>query len=171
MKKATKRIGRPTKEPAPGARVMLGLRVTADTKNKLDQAAKAAGRSQSQEAELRLEQSFTDESAMGGPEITNMVQLMKAAFMRGGQRGAHARKHPKWTPDQWLNDPFAYEVAVLSVIEVLFGAYPPDPGEEKLTDEQRELRGKTRTAMAREVARGNRTVTWTRENEKEPDNG
>lgn len=41
-----------------GERVPLGLRVTADLKRKLDAAAEASGRSQSQEAEFRLENSF-----------------------------------------------------------------------------------------------------------------
>jgi hypothetical protein len=38
--------------------VSLGLRVTAELKRKLDEAAANSGRSQSQEAELRLERSF-----------------------------------------------------------------------------------------------------------------
>jgi len=56
--KFPKRMGRPTKAPKSGERVSLGLRVTADIKRKLDAAAVASGRSQSQEAELRLERSF-----------------------------------------------------------------------------------------------------------------
>ena len=58
MEKKRKRIGRPPKAPVAGERVSLGLRVTADIKRKLDEAATDTGRSQSQEAELRLEQSF-----------------------------------------------------------------------------------------------------------------
>lgn len=57
--KFPKRMGRPTRAPKPGERrVSLGLRVTADIKRKLDEAAVASGRSQSQEAELRIERSF-----------------------------------------------------------------------------------------------------------------
>lgn len=44
-----------------GQRRSLGLKVTPDIKNRLDAAAKANGRSQSQEAEARLEQSFRDD--------------------------------------------------------------------------------------------------------------
>jgi hypothetical protein len=63
MDKATnKRIGRPTKPPTPGERVALGLRVTADVKNKLEKAAVDNGRSLSQEAEFRLERSFEREA-------------------------------------------------------------------------------------------------------------
>ena len=49
-----KRRGRPTV----GERVPLGLRVTPEMKRRLDAAAKQSGRSQSQEAEFRLERSF-----------------------------------------------------------------------------------------------------------------
>jgi hypothetical protein len=45
-------------EPQSGERVSLGLKVTADIKSRIDTAAKASGRTQSQEAELRLERSF-----------------------------------------------------------------------------------------------------------------
>src|SRR5262245_8525493 len=44
--------------PSLGERVPLGLRVTLDTKARLDAAARYNGRSLSQEAEFRLEQSF-----------------------------------------------------------------------------------------------------------------
>jgi hypothetical protein len=53
-----KRIGRPTKPPAPGERVPLGLRVTPEMKGRLEAAAQQNGRSLSQEAELRLERSL-----------------------------------------------------------------------------------------------------------------
>lgn len=57
----SKRMGRPKKPAKSGERVSLGLRVTAEIKSKLDDAAEKSGRSQSQEAELRLERSFINE--------------------------------------------------------------------------------------------------------------
>jgi hypothetical protein len=56
-----KRIGRPLKPVGKTKRVSLGLRVIADIKTRLDKAAVKNGRSQSQEAETRLEQSFRDD--------------------------------------------------------------------------------------------------------------
>jgi len=50
--------GRPRKEPERGERVQLSFRVTPELKSRLDAAATKCGRSQSQEAELRLEKSF-----------------------------------------------------------------------------------------------------------------
>lgn len=51
---------KPGRPPIYGKRVPLGLRVTEKTKRRLDRAAAVSGRSQSQEAELRLECSFHD---------------------------------------------------------------------------------------------------------------
>jgi len=64
MGKTPKKIGRPTKEPEAGERVPLGLRVTATLKRQLDSAAEMSGRSQSQEAEFRLERSFAEQHSM-----------------------------------------------------------------------------------------------------------
>lgn len=54
--------GRPIKAPTPGTRVSLGLKVTPEIKRRLDQAARDSGRTQSQEAELRIEQSFRNDN-------------------------------------------------------------------------------------------------------------
>jgi hypothetical protein len=56
------KIGRPIKPAAEGERIMLGLRVTADIKRKLEAEALSSGRSLSQETEIRLQQSFDDEA-------------------------------------------------------------------------------------------------------------
>src|SRR5262245_33897653 len=53
-----KHRGRPTKAAKRGKRQTVSLRLTAEIKTKLDAAAKANDRPFSQEAELRLEQSF-----------------------------------------------------------------------------------------------------------------
>lgn len=53
-----KRIGRPLKIAVLGKRYSLGLKVTGDIKRRLDQEARSSGRTQSQEAEYRLERSF-----------------------------------------------------------------------------------------------------------------
>jgi TraY domain len=67
MKQGRKsRGGRPRREPDPGERVKLGLRVTPEVKAQLDAAAEQNGRSQSQEAELRLERSFEQDPLLEG---------------------------------------------------------------------------------------------------------
>ena len=64
MASAKKRTGRPAKKPKPGSRVSLGLKVTAQMKELLDAQAKLSGRTQSQEAEFRLEQTFWQEELL-----------------------------------------------------------------------------------------------------------
>lgn len=71
MGTAAKRMGRPTKKPKAGDRVSLGLRVTADMKKRLDAAAALSGRSQSQEAEMRIERSFDRQDLL--PEVISLA--------------------------------------------------------------------------------------------------
>ena len=64
--KSRKRHGGPPKrEYGPGERVALSLRMTPDLKRRLDAVAEAGGRSQSQEAEIRLEKSFWMDDLVG----------------------------------------------------------------------------------------------------------
>jgi TraY domain len=83
MEKVSKRIGRPTKPPTEGERVSLGLRVTADVKRKLDEAAAKSGRSQSQEAELRLERSFERDQLFA--EIRNIMRSELSQCLMDGE--------------------------------------------------------------------------------------
>jgi uncharacterized protein (DUF1778 family) len=60
-----RKIGAPPKRtPKPGERFQMGVRVTPQMKAALDEAAAASGRSQSQETELRLEQSFNNSALL-----------------------------------------------------------------------------------------------------------
>ncbi len=80
MEKERRGRGRPRKAAIEGERNSLGLRVTADVKMKLEDAATDSGRSQSQEAEFRLEQSFLDEHTrydeFGGVENYSVEKLL-----------------------------------------------------------------------------------------------
>lgn len=55
------RMGRPVVDPIEGERAALGLRVRPEIKRLIEKSAVASGRSQSQEAELRIEQSYRDD--------------------------------------------------------------------------------------------------------------
>lgn len=80
-KQVKRRIGRPRRDHPPGARVSLGLRVTTETKKRLDEAAEKSGRSQSQEAELRIEQSFLLEDMLR----TRLISMRVPAGKTGGR--------------------------------------------------------------------------------------
>jgi hypothetical protein len=106
------------------ALVQLKARMHEPLRARLEESAKRRGVSLNSELVDRVEASFTREDWFGGPEIANMARLMAAAFMRGGQRAAHARKHPRWTTAQWLHDPFCYEAACTAVVEALRALKP-----------------------------------------------
>lgn len=65
-------------DPKPGERVSLGLKVTADIKSRIDAAAKASGRTQSQEAELRIERSFWLDDAIAAGLTRRGIRPPKA---------------------------------------------------------------------------------------------
>lgn len=127
----SKRIGRPVKPAKRGTKVSLGLKVTADVKGMIDSAAKKSGRTQSQEAELRLERSFQSEdvftAALGGPAMRNIALLMIATFAHAGETKSAGR-----TPKEWLRDPDVYRWAFVSTAMALIDGMPnPSSGEAK----------------------------------------
>lgn len=61
MKPSQPRTGRPTTPGLEGQKSTLSIRASAELKARLDAAAKERGRSLSQEAEVRLEQSFRED--------------------------------------------------------------------------------------------------------------
>jgi hypothetical protein len=116
MAKQLHRTGRPTNAPPPGKRVSLGLKVTAEIKQRLDKAARETGRTQSQEAEVRLEQSFRSEDLL--PQILDLVYGRETAgllmtigecikdaapifcFLNGGGLSAADWMQRRWTYNQ-----------------------------------------------------------------------
>jgi hypothetical protein len=131
-KKAKK--GRPTKTPVPGERASLGLKVTAEIKARLDRSAQESGRTQSQEAEFRLERSFDRSDLLSealvlefGKGLAGVVRLLGSVmiFAEGAHRAHHSsspnRALENWT---WGSDPSAYEEAVLGAMAVLEALRP-----------------------------------------------
>ncbi len=98
---------------------------------------------------------MSGEDQFGGPEILNMARLMAAAFLRGGQAGARARGHPKWSPATWMEDPTCYIAAITAVWDALAAAGPVSlKYGEGVPAETRALSDKIHADMARMVARG-----------------
>src|SRR5687768_8282473 len=81
-----KRRGRPVKAPVEGERIPLSLRVTAKLKRDLEGAA--GGRSLSQEAEHRLERSFSDDELFSSPEVRLWAILLAGEFHKAGANAA-----------------------------------------------------------------------------------
>jgi hypothetical protein len=133
MDQQPRRAGRPLKTPEPGARASLGLKVTGDIKQRLDAAARANGRTQSQEAEARLERSFQDELLL--PQLLDMAYgrqtaglllligecLRTAAPDSASFAGARIEAHT----DDWMDWPWAVRQASEAIEAILEALEPP----------------------------------------------
>jgi hypothetical protein len=121
MDEPRRKRGRPTV----GKRVPLGLRVTPELKKRLDAAAEQSGRSQSQEAEFRLERSFDRGDLLAevlslhyGNELAGILMLL------GGAMDVAYCVHPitrSWT---WAAHPVDYDEAVQAAVAILEALRP-----------------------------------------------
>ncbi len=118
--------------PIAGERVPLGLRVTKETKAKLDQAAQSSGRSQSQEAEFRLEQTFRSENAVFdaldlayGCHWTGLLMTLARVGVRTGTRACSLSQHVYESSEEWMSDPYAYDQVIRAINCVLEAIRPP----------------------------------------------
>ena len=114
------------KTPKPATRVSLGLKVTADLKNQLDSAARASGRTQSQEAEKRLEQSFRDQALLNqvlelayGKRLGGLLLLIGRAMFDAGRHSAFIATRKLKDVENWLDNAYGYDQAVQAAHKVL----------------------------------------------------
>jgi hypothetical protein len=120
------RKGRPTKDPVPGQKMSLGLKVTAEVKWRLDRAARKSGRTQSQEAEMRIERSFDREALLSevlslayGRETAGLLIMLGETMKAVVDRTSRAYGH-------WLVDGSAYFEVEQAVIRLLNAARPSE---------------------------------------------
>jgi hypothetical protein len=112
-------------------RESLGLRVSPELKRWLDEAAAQSGRSQSTEAAVRLERSFTGQShllpdavALAYGEQLGGLLLILGHAMHGAALMTFLR-NPGHRPDgDWTADPEAYREAVHAAVALLELAWP-----------------------------------------------
>jgi TraY domain len=131
--KPPRKIGAPPKrDPKPGERFQIGVRVTPEMKRRLEAAAEQSGRSLTQEAELRLERSFDRQdllsevltTAYGSKQVAGIIMTIAIAFNLAGHQAVmfsqpQKSRDPAQPTDFWLSDPYAFAHAVESVIRVL----------------------------------------------------
>jgi TraY domain len=115
MKEEKRGRGRPTI----GERVPLSLRVTPQMKARLDEAAQESGRSQSQEAEIRLERSFVHGDLLGdvlslafGAQFAGLLFLLGIAMIDQGRRMTEGK-------GDWTSDSVAYDAAMSAAVRLL----------------------------------------------------
>lgn len=131
-----------TKGAGDGKRHPLNMRTTKETRERLEAAALANGRSMAQEVEVRLERSFAEEQGFGGPEMRRLAYLMATAFATAGQLRAAGKT-------QWIADPSCYRAGLFGVIDALLIGLP-DATVEDMAVEIEGLKGKLLTRIARE---------------------
>jgi hypothetical protein len=123
QKIAPAKMGRPREF---GERHPLGLRVTKETKKKLTDAANASGRSQSREAEFRLEQTFNSANTLFdaldlayGRHWTGILLALAHAAQLTGTRGLAVNSWNFEGAEDWVMDPYAYDQVVKAVNAIL----------------------------------------------------
>lgn len=77
------------KKPAPGKRHPLNLRTTAETRWLLEDAARASGRSLTQEVEHRLQEAIQGEAALGGVHMAAVLRQLAAAAIEIEQKAGY----------------------------------------------------------------------------------
>jgi hypothetical protein len=127
------KIGRPRKAGEPGRKMSLGLKVTAELKEMLDAAATASGRTQSQQAEMMLRDSFRDAARTQEIIAEAQKQKFRSAWPLYEKIG-HAlqalvmQAEMSLTSGNTLEDPAIYAQAEDAVGRVLKALRPPgDP--------------------------------------------
>jgi hypothetical protein len=124
--------GKPGRKPRVanrGKRVSLGLKVSPEIKNSLDAAAKDSGRTQSQEAEWRLDRSFQQQHLLDqvydlnyrDPQLVALLLQMGEAMRDTITATTNAIKCPVWA-----NDPWAFD-RVARAATFLIDKHRPDP--------------------------------------------
>lgn len=130
---ASPRSGGRPRPPNEGERFPISFRVTPATKRRLDEAARVSGRSQSQEAELRLEQSFRDEQHLEqaleliyGQQLAGVLTVLSDVMKRVGERAFNASLDPASgeTDISWLSDPYSYDQAMKGACVILEAMRP-----------------------------------------------
>jgi hypothetical protein len=138
-----RKIGAPPKrDPEPGERFQIGVRVTPDLKRRLDAAAEDSGRSQSQEAELRLERSFDREDLLtevltmsfDSKQLSGLLIMLGMVMVEAGGQAAYRILGEK--PQAyglisdvafWLANPKVCDIAIEAAITVLESIRPKGP--------------------------------------------
>lgn len=142
MLKPKNRGGRPGRRRKPNERVSLGLRVTSKLKTQIEDAAKQYGRSQSNEAEFRLERSFALQDLLVdvlelayGSQVAALLLLMGQAMKETAPSLAMSLYEFPEPRELWLDFPEITHEAFNAVRTILDAfEYPPYSGMEEIPD-------------------------------------
>src|SRR5262245_19190577 len=123
------RVGRPPMTPQAGQRVSLGLKVTPEVKTRLDLAARHTGRTQSQEAELRLERSFEREDLLSEVLALHFGRQLAGILIAVGlgMDGAGRLKQTNPFERDWMDKRDRFDHAFRAAVALLDAMRPAGP--------------------------------------------
>jgi TraY domain len=131
MNESAKRRDRPIKPAEASKRLSLGLKVTPQIKERLERAAEESGRTQSQEAEVRLELSFNREDLLGeamslayGRELAGLLMMLGTTMHDVGRSAGFSATFTIEGANAWWSHPYAYDQVVQAVVRLLEAARP-----------------------------------------------
>ena len=108
--------------------------MTPDLKRRLDAAAEQGGRSQSQEAEVRLERSFDRQELLSdalslayGKQIAGLLMMLGCVMCDVGNRQRQQKQGN--TDEHWTSDGYALRSAVEAAVALLIAALPDGEAE------------------------------------------
>jgi hypothetical protein len=108
---------------------VIAGRVHKSLHRQIRQAAKASGRTMSDEMAFRLGQSFAEERVLGGEAGRRLLYLIASAFVFAGER-YHYAQQLKAPPggsvnvSDWINDPQTYAAAMMGAVEAMMAGQP-----------------------------------------------
>lgn len=115
-------------------KAVLSTRITQETREALERAADANGRTVSREVENRLRRTFSEDKAIeaqfGGRQTYAMMRMIASTMTFAGTAHTIVPDDDALAAGQdkrWLSDPNAYDRAFWATVAVLEAMRPPDP--------------------------------------------
>jgi hypothetical protein len=107
------------------------MRIASDLWHQLDEAARASGRSLSQEAEMRLGQTFQTQELLDqaltlahGPRPAELMAALALVMQRVGAAAALNGEYSYDAMDRWTEIPYAFNEAFAAAVTILEGRRP-----------------------------------------------
>lgn len=106
-------------------RAQVPLRIPEALRARLEKAAKAGNKSMNAEILERLEQSFQFDIRIGGPGLSEIVELMVPAMRQAGELSGYYETGELKKRGKWMSLPFAFDQAAQAATAVLEIYRPP----------------------------------------------
>ncbi len=107
------------------SRAQVGLRVSEEMRQRLEDAATSNGRSINSEIVSRLDRSFETEDRLGGPGLSTLVETIATVMKSTGGRAGFTESGKLANQGEWLDLPYSFDQAVKAANSILEHYRPP----------------------------------------------